>query len=311
MIPPTTIASAPGPLAGAPAETKGSADAAKTKRPPSGAALDASTLEALAAAAAPALVTVLRAGAAALSRSRGEVAGYATSGGKRTSSSAPKGPLGFLKDPKLSIEEKLLRLLSHLSEKWEKEMQGKLDEMAGAEGAQSSSSSSSGGGGLLQGVTDALSGVLGGSGGGGLLQGVLGAFSGAFGGGGAGGGLLGLLKIPGVQAAIEKIGGPVLGAAASALGFPAAAPALVKYGGSVLGAVAGAASAAGEAKGSGSSGTSSTAATGGKAMSDAKRQQLTLEIQRLYEKQKEMFNLVSNISRISHETRSGVIGNIR
>jgi hypothetical protein len=75
--------------------------------------------------------------------------------------------------------------------------------------------------------------------------------------------------------------------------------------------VAGAASAFGGGQGNGAGGASGAGGTGGKAMSDAKRQQLTLEIQRLYEKQKEMFNLVSNISRISHETRSGVIGNIR
>ena len=96
-----------------------------------------------------------------------------------------------------------------------------------------------------------------------LLQGVLGAFAGAFGGGGgggaagAGGGLLGMLGSPMVQGALEKLGGPVLGAAASALGFPAAAPALVKYGGPVLGAVAGAASAFGGAQGNGAAGARS------------------------------------------------------
>lgn len=321
MIPSPSIASAPAAL---PAEPQGAADAAKAKSQAPTSRLDKAAIEALVGVAVPALVKAVRAGTAALSRSRGEVAGYAASG-HRTSSPGAKGPLAFLKDPKLSIEEKLMRLLSHLSEKWEKEMQGKLDEMSGAEGAQSSSPSAQpagGGGGLLQGVAQALSGAFGGSGGaggagGGLLQGVLGAFAGAFGGGGgggaagAGGGLLGMLGSPMVQGALEKLGGPVLGAAASALGFPAAAPALVKYGGPVLGAVAGAASAFGGAQGNGAAGASGASGTGSKAMSDAKRQQLTLEIQRLYEKQKEMFNLVSNISRISHETRSGVIGNIR
>jgi hypothetical protein len=281
MISPTTGA-ATGRLAEAVAEATGAAVPTQTAPPAPRTGIPDGVLEALAAAAAPALVRAVRAGIAAATRGTTPVAGYAPAAGtKRSSSSAAKGPLDFLRDPKLSIEEKLMRLLSYLNEKWEKEMQAKLDEMGTGEGGTASSSSK-----------------------GGLLKGVESAFSKALGGSGLAGAALSALKIPGVRAALEKIGGPVLGAAASAMGFPAAAPALIKYGGSIVGAAADLASSLGETQ-------ASTSGTGGKAMSDAKRQQLTLEIQRLYEKQKEMFTLVSNIMRVSHETRSAVIGNIR
>jgi hypothetical protein len=280
------IGAATGRAAEAVAEAMGAAVPAKTKGSSARNGTAEAAFEALASAAVPALVRAVRAGVAAASGSRAPVTGYATvSTAKRTSSSAAKGPLAFLKDPALSIEEKLLRLLSHLSEKWEKEMQAKLEQMGDGGGTSSSSSSSSGG--LLKGVASAFSKALGGS-----ATGIAGA-------------ALGALKTPAVRAMLEKLGGPVLGAAASAMGFPAAAPALIKYGGSIVGAAADVASSVGEAQGA------STTGTGGKAISDAKRQQLTLEIQRLYEKQKEMFSLVSAISRVSHETRSAVIGNIR
>lgn len=252
----------------------GAATAPRT--PDASARLAEAAVRALASAAGPLLSRAARA-LAEMIRGRAAVAGYAASpAAARASASRPTGALAFLQDKTLSIEEKLMRLLAHLSEKWEKEMQAKLDEMAAGEGGKKSSSK-------------------------GVLGGVAGAFSKALGVTGIGGALAGALKLPGVRAALEKLGGPVLGAAASALGFPAAAPALVRYGGAIFGAAADAASSAAGA----------AATSEGKGISDAKRQQLTLEIQRLYEKQKEMFGLVSSILRVSHETRSAVIGNIR
>ncbi len=242
---------------------------------------------------APAIARTARLVANAV-RNRRTTPGYAAPG--RASSSAAKGPLDFLKDPKLSIEDKLLRLLAYQNEKWENEMQAKLDQLAEAEGGPSTSTSSKtssrtsskkSSGGALGELAGVFSKALGGD--------VIGAAAGA-------------LKVPGVRTALEKLGGPVLGAAASALGFPAAAPLLVKYGGKIMGAAAGAAASALRDPGSTSAKAGSTDE---KKMSDAKRQQLTLEIQRLYEKQKEMFSLVSACLRVSHETRSAVIGNIR
>lgn len=206
------------------------------------------------------------------------VAGWASALGLSPASSSRS--LSFLSDPKLSIEEKLMRLLAHLNEKWEKEMQAKMNQIAGNEGDTA--------GGAKKTTRKKKSG--------GLLGGIAGALSSVP----ALGGLLGALKIPGVSAVLGKIGGPVLAAAAGALGFPAAAPLLLKYGPALLEAASGVANAMG-----------SEAASGSGAMSDGKRQQLVMEIQRLYEKQKEMFGLVSNILRTSHETRMIAVNNVR
>lgn len=334
MTPVTSVTTAPQSVAGSLADAAGVAASQKSKRTrstrnrasiaPRRRPSQPLPLEAL-ISSLPALIRAGRAMASAV-RNRRTTPGYAATARE---SSAAKGPLSFLKDPRLSIEEKLMRLLAYQNEKWEKEMQGKLDQLAEGEDGQSSSKTSSktpsgSSDGALGGVGGLFSQVFGGD----LLGGVGGAFSQAFGGnllGGAFGGDLlggaaGVLKLPGVRTALEKVGGPVLGAAASALGFPAAAPLLVKYGGKILGAAAGAVTSAvpdsagstgAKATDAKTTGAKETGAKDGKAMSDAKRQQLTMEIQRLYEKQKEMFSLVSAIMRVSHETRSTVIGNIR
>jgi len=106
-----------------------------------------------------------------------------------------------------------------------------------------------------------------------------------------------------VQELLGKVSGPVLGAAASALGFPALAPALVKFGPEIAGAVGSVAKQVAKA-GSGTSGT-------GAALSEGDKQIELMQLQRLQEKQREMFSMVSNIFRSMHETRTGVIGNIR
>jgi 3-oxoacyl-ACP reductase-like protein len=177
-----------------------------------------------------------------------------------------------------------MRLLAYLSERWEKEMKSKMDQIAAGEGDTSGTGTApktKKSGGIFGKVASAISGVLGAD----ALK-----------------SLSGFLKLPGVKAVVGKIAGPVLAAGATALGFPAAAPVLLQYGSRVVDAVAGVADAAGA--------SSATSGTSG-AMTDGKRQQLVMEIQRLYEKQKEMFSLVSNILRTSHDTRMTAIGNIR
>jgi hypothetical protein len=221
------------------------------------------------------------------------VPGWAVASGtpSRSPATSSRSALSFLSDPKLSIEEKLMRLLAHLNGKWEKEMEAKMKQLAGEDGTasstsasrSSSSASSKKKGGLLATIASAVSGTAGG--------GAVGAF-------------LDALKIPGVKTVLGKIGGPVLAAAASALGFPAAAPLLLKYGPVLVDAAAKGASAASPS--SGGAGTSGT-----KALGDGDRQKITLEIQRLQEKQKEMFGLVSNVVRSNHETRMVAINNIR
>jgi hypothetical protein len=93
----------------------------------------------------------------------------------------------------------------------------------------------------------------------------------------------------------------VLAGAATALGMPALAPAILRAGPLIGGAVAGAA---------GGSAARTSPSSSGAAGAPSEKQLMT-EIQILQEKQKEMFTLVSNILRSLHDTKMGVIGNIR
>lgn len=221
--------------------------------------------------------------------SRSSGAGYAAYASKAKASKSD--PLSFLKDPSLSIEDKLMKLLAYLNQKWEKEMQDKLDKIGQGEAGKASGTKSSGTkkkGGLLGGIAGAVSGAL-------APAGIA----------------LGALKIPAVRSMLTKIGGPVLAAGATALGFPQLAPLLLQHGPKLVEMAAGVASALDGSKvGGGASGTSSTGG-GTKAMSDSERETLLMEIQRIQQKQKEMFVLVSNILKSNHDTRSSIIGNIR
>lgn len=220
---------------------------------------------------------------------RSAAAKATTSTSSSSTSKTSSSSLAFLSDPKLSIEEKLMRLMAHLNDKYEKEMQAKLDEFAGKDPkATSSSTSKKTAGGILGAIGSAVSSAIGGD---------------------AAKAISGFLKLPGVKSVLGQIGGPALAAAASALGFPAAAPLLLKYGPNVVDAVADVMSEAASSS-SGSSGTSSSAtSTSG---TPGKTEQMTMmEVQRLMDKQKEMFSVVSNILRASHDTRMTAINNIR
>jgi hypothetical protein len=228
---------------------------------------------------------------------------------KSTATAKKAGPLDFLDDPKLSIEDKLMRLLAHLNDKWEKDLQKKMKELkqsqggaepsTGAPAAAPSSSSKSGG----------IAGVLGS---------VVKAATTFFPAAGVG---LELLRNPAARAVISKLGGPVLAAAATATGFPELAPLALKYGPAIVDAAAGVASAAaGAGAAAASSSTSSGASTGtsykskpdGMGLSSDSDAKLKLmEIQRIYDQQKEMFALVSNILRSAHDGRMSVIQNVR
>lgn len=233
-------------------------------------------------------------------------AGYAKSSpaaSKAKASSKATGPLAFLKDAKLSVEEKLMRLLSYLNDRWEKDMQKKMEEMAGGQGASAPKAPAT------KGTSTKKKGLLGTIG---VVADVAKKFFPQV------GIAVEALKNPLVRDMVAKIGGPVLAAGASALGLPALAPALLKYGPAVIDVAAGVASAfVDQAGGSGSStaqarsaATSSGSASGG-AMSDRQLQVKAMEIQRIMDQQKEMFALVSNILRSGHDARMAVIQNVR
>ncbi len=244
-----------------------------------------------------------------------------------STSSKTSGPLGFLNDPKMSVEDKLFKFMCYVADKYDKAIEKKMNEIANKQTTSSSSKKSSGGGllgGLLGGGGGGgglLGGILGGGGGGGgLLGGLLG------GSGGGLGGILGsvfpvagigldLLKDTGVQDLVTQLSGPVLAAGATCLGFPELAPMLLKAGPELTqGAfgLLGSAAGAGSAASTGSSGTSSSSSSSSSSNGEPKIEQKDmLELQRLQDKQKEMFSLVSNMLRSMHDTKMAVINNLR
>jgi hypothetical protein len=292
MISPTSLGAA-ATLASAALEAAESAGKAASK----GSAKSTGGVASVLLQAAPALAKAVIAGLAKPKSSRTSAkartgrsggAGYAKSTSKTTTSrtgstSKASDPLAFLKDPNLSIEEKLMRLLAHLNEKWEKDMQKKMEEIAGKSSAKSSSSKKAGG--LLGSIGSVLKGAL-------PQMGIL----------------VDALKSPVVRGFLSKISGPVLAAGATAAGFPQLAPVLLKYGPKAVEVAAGLASSLEDSAG-GSSTSSAKASTAGET---GKTEQLQLmELQRMFDKQKEMFSLVSNILKAGHDTRMSVINNVR
>jgi len=191
------------------------------------------------------------------------------------------------------VEEKLARLMVHLSDKYEKQLEEKLRqygdlESTGKTGASATAKKSTASSSPLAALGD------------GLAQ--LASKAGLLGGSGAASTLLPRLA--------SQLAAPVLAGAATALGMPALAPMLLKSG-PLLGSLAsGAVSALTGASGKATATTKSSSASSSTSGAPSEKQLMT-EIQILQEKQKEMFTLVSNILRSLHDTRMAVIGNIR
>ncbi len=303
-----------------------------------------------------------------------------TSTTKSSSASTTKssGPLAFLDDKNLSVDEKLFRFLCYVADKNEKALEKKLEEISGKQKATSSSatksasgtsggkstSASSGGkssgggggflGGLLGGAGNGLlgglmgasgplgalaGGILGGGGGGllGMVGGGAGGFLGILGGGaGGGGGILGalgpmlsgaglggdLLNGGGLKDLVSQLAGPVLAAGASVMGFPMLAPLAMQLGpslangamslldGAAGGEKAGTSGTSGGSGASGSAGSSGTSSSSSAKDPDISQKDL-MEIQRLQDKQKEAFSMISNMLRAMHDTKMAVISNLR
>jgi hypothetical protein len=241
--------------------------------------------------------------------------GATTAKAKSTSTGYAKTSAGddfaFLKDAKLSVEEKLFRFLSAIAKRTDDEVVRKMEEMKGGAAKATSASSSSGGTKSSGGTSSAKksSGVS-----------VWGALKSLIPPLGLASQLVGDAKL---KSMISQVSGPVLAAAATALGMPALAPlalqagpglatALIngKLGGSeVAAAVSSTSSNSGASSGSPSSATSSSSAS---TEATGKNEQVQMmELQRLVDKQKEMFAMVSNILRAQHDTRMALIGNVR
>jgi hypothetical protein len=236
---------------------------------------------------------------------RGSGAGYAkvatTASPKAGAGTKAGGEWSFLSDPALSIEEKLSRFMIAVQKKLDAELTDKMDDYKAKYGEGGTEAKKEDGG-FFGGL---LSSILPGIGGGG------GIFDSLF------GGLEGMLGD-----ALKSFGGPLLAALASAVGLPMLAPAAMKVGESLGGALSG--SLKGTTAKSGSSGSTKTGSTA-KSTSKAKSGTTTqkgeagspderlemLEIQRLVEKQNQLFTLVSNLMKGMHETTMVAVQNVR
>lgn len=275
----------------------------KASRAPGGAAPAAPRPAALASSAARprnAARTSSASRSAAAKKAKTTGAGYA----KPASSSAKRaGPLAFLDDPKLSVEQKLLKLLGYLNDKWNKELDQKMKDFKQTStttttSAGSSRSSSSGGiGGLFKKAVGFASVAIPGLG----VQ-------------------LEALRSPALLGAVKAVAGPALAALATSAGQPELAPFALKYGPDVVDALAGAVTSATAPAPS----PAAAAATGGTPTpktttresadglgSDRNDQLKLMEMQRILDQQKEMFSLVSNMLRTTHDARMAVIQNVR
>jgi hypothetical protein len=256
------------------------------------------------------------AGAATTSTSR-----TATTPGYASATASKKDPYPFLKDPKLGVEEKLMRLLAQLDAEYEKKMEEKMRLIAGGEAASTGGKATSATGGTAKPKTKGFLGSL---------ANAVNTFFPAV------GIATSLLKTKSVQTLLGKIGGPVMAAAATAMGFPHLAPALLKLGPSIVNVAVDAAkafdaaveeptrkasssatsaSSASLAEASSdvtaSASSSSSGASSSKTVSEGERQIHFMDLQRLRERQKEMFMLVSNILKSGHDTRCAIIANVR
>ena len=244
---------------------------------------------------------------------KGSGAGYAkgatTAAAKAGTGTPASGEWSFLSDPSLSIEEKLSRFMIAVQTKLDSELTDKMDDYKAKYGEGGTETKKEDGG-FFGGL---LSSIFPGVGGGG------GIFDSLF------GGLEGMLGD-----ALKSFGGPLLAALASAVGLPMLAPAAMKVGESLGGALAGAlkgttgkGGSSGSTKTGGSTGTktgstsksTSTAKSGtttqkGEAGSPDERLEM-LEIQRLVEKQNQLFTLVSNLMKGMHETTMVAVQNVR
>ncbi len=211
----------------------------------------------------------------------------------------------FLKDPTLSVEEKLFRFMCAIAKRNDDAVVKKMEEMKGEAAraaARSGSTAPKKSGGFT--VWSALKTIFP----------VLGFTAKA----------LGDAK---VKSMVSQLSGPVLAAGASALGLPMLAPLALSAAPDLTGAIldmklgdeasevgrTGSRSTGGSSGSSGSGGstTSSGSATSSGAASGPNEQVQLMELQRLIDKQKEMFAMVSNILRAQHDTRMSIIGNVR
>ncbi|HET9553922.1 MAG TPA: hypothetical protein VFP50_13215 [Anaeromyxobacteraceae bacterium] len=306
-------------LAGAPAARTSRSGKASVLSPRTAATMAG---KALSTAAAKRTSTARRTASAARkpATSARVASGYASTSGTKAAD------LAFLRDPKLSIEEKLFRFLLLVAKQTDQDLVAKMEEMkgktakaSGGTGSAGAAGSTGAAGGAAPAPQPAHSKKKGFSlwSAAKLIMPQLGIAS----------KLLGDSTVKGL---VQQLSGPVLAAGATALGMPALAPVALQVGSQLAAFVtdeerarvggssgsdpAGGSAgtgAAGSTGSSGSAGSSSGATSASAGGSGVSEQVQVMELQRMIDKQKEMFSLVSNILRTMHDTRMTAINNIR
>jgi hypothetical protein len=212
-----------------------------------------------------------------------------TTGGtstKSTSGTSTSGEWGFLNDTHMSIEDKLFKFMTLVQKKNDKELEDKIKDFkakytkAGSSTSGTTAAKSSSSGGIF-----------------GFVKQALGAVKLPFG--------LSLDKL--FDQLVGDLGPKLLAMAAIPLGVPALAPAIEKAASAILPKLV-------EAAGGGSSsssGTSSSSTSASKEAGSPDEKIDMLEIQRLVEKQNQMFTCISNVMKSMHDTGMSAINNIR
>ena len=226
-----------------------------------------------------------------------------TTGSSGYSKAAATDAFAFLKDPKLSVEEKLFQFMCAIAKRNDDEVLKKMEEMKGGAAAASKASTTGGSSGTGSAKKPAAVSTWS------ALKSLIPPL-------GLAAQLVGDAKL---KSMITQVSGPVLAAAVTALGMPALAPLALKAGPQLATAIvngklggSGAAAAVGEGSQGGSSSGSTNGSSTSTSSATGKNEQVQLmELQRLIDKQKEMFAMVSNILRAQHDTRMVMIGNVR
>jgi len=207
--------------------------------------------------------------------------------------------LAFLDDPKMSVHEKVFRLLMYLSAKYDREVEAQMKKIKG-------SKASGGTEGTAKAKKKRKKSFFGKA-----MDKMKFVFP-------AVGLSSALLESPAGKKLLQDLSGPVLAAACVGLGMPQLAPLAAQLGPSLIDGAAEAQEAllyeddepsrkAATSGGSSSSGTA--ASTSESKASDEK--EMAMELEYLLEKQKTMTGLLSNAMRCMHETSMAVVNNIR
>jgi hypothetical protein len=214
----------------------------------------------------------------------------------------------FLRDPKLSIEEKLSRFIGMAMTRSEQDLLRQMEKMApGSTAAGAASGTTASGTSAAAKPTSTKVSLWG------LAKNLLPPLN------------LASQLVGGdtkLKALVTQVSGPVLAAAATAVGLPTLAPLAAKYGPTLVGALTkdisvdlaalgGGTSAAGAVSTGGTSTSAgSTAKANGADGSTSEKAQL-MELQRLQDRDKELFSLFSNMLKSLHDSRMTCIQNIR